>query len=51
MLELLARGLSNKEIAAELVIQQATAKNHVHNVLSKLKVHRREQAAALVRGR
>jgi two-component system, NarL family, nitrate/nitrite response regulator NarL len=51
VLELLARGLSNKEIAAELVIQQATAKNHVHNVLRKLHVHRREQAAALVRGR
>lgn len=51
VLELLGRGLSNKEIAAELVIQQATAKNHVHNVLRKLKVHRREQAAALVRGR
>jgi two-component system nitrate/nitrite response regulator NarL len=51
VLELLGRGLSNKEIAAELVIETATAKNHVHNLLRKLKVHRREQAAALIRGR
>lgn len=51
VLELLGRGLSNKEIAAELVIEPATAKNHVHNVLRKLRVHRREQAGALVRGR
>jgi len=51
VLELLERGLSNKEIAAELVIEPATAKNHVHNVLRKLNVHRRGQAAALRRGR
>jgi two-component system, NarL family, nitrate/nitrite response regulator NarL len=51
VLELLGRGLSNKEIATELVIEPATAKNHVHNVLRKLGVHRREQAAALIRGR
>ena len=51
VLELLGRGLSNKEIAAELVIEPATAKNHVHNLLRKLKLHRREQAGALVRGR
>jgi DNA-binding NarL/FixJ family response regulator len=51
VLELLERGLSNKEIAAELVIEPATAKNHVHNVLRKLNVRRRGQAAALRRGR
>ena len=51
VLELLGRGLSNKEIAAELVIEPATAKNHVHNVLRKLRVHRREEAGALARGR
>jgi two-component system nitrate/nitrite response regulator NarL len=51
VLELLERGLSNKEIAAELVIEPATAKNHVHNVLRKLNVHRRGQAAALGRRR
>jgi two-component system nitrate/nitrite response regulator NarL len=46
---LLARGLTNKEIAAKLVIGPATVKNHVHNVLQKLNVHRRTQAAALLR--
>jgi two-component system, NarL family, nitrate/nitrite response regulator NarL len=51
VLELLERGLSNKEIAAALVIEPATAKNHVHNVLRKLNVQRRGQAAALRRGR
>jgi DNA-binding NarL/FixJ family response regulator len=51
VLELLERGLSNKEIAAALVIEPATAKNHVHNVLRKLNVQRRRQAAALRRGR
>jgi DNA-binding NarL/FixJ family response regulator len=46
---LLAHGLTNKEIAAELVIGPATVKNHVHNVLQKLNVHRRTEAAALLR--
>jgi two-component system, NarL family, nitrate/nitrite response regulator NarL len=51
VLKLLEQGLTNKEIAAELVIEPATAKNHVHNVLRKLNVHRRGQAAALGRRR
>jgi two-component system nitrate/nitrite response regulator NarL len=46
---LLEQGLTNKEIAAKLVIGPATVKNHVHNVLQKLKVHRRTEAAALLR--
>jgi two-component system, NarL family, nitrate/nitrite response regulator NarL len=49
VLKLLERGLSNKEIAAALVIEPGTAKNHVQNVLRKLNVHRRGQAAALGR--
>ena len=49
VLKLLERGLSNKEIAAALVIEPATAKNHVQNVLRKLNVHRRGEAAALMR--
>jgi DNA-binding NarL/FixJ family response regulator len=47
VVKLLERGLSNKEIAAALVIEPATVKNHVHNVLRKLNVHRRGQVAAL----
>ena len=49
VVKLLERGLSNKEIAAALVIEPATVKNHVHNVLRKLNVHRRGQVAALGR--
>lgn len=48
---LLGDGLSNKEIAARLRIELPTVKNHVHNILEKLQVDRRGQAAARVRGR
>jgi DNA-binding NarL/FixJ family response regulator len=46
---LLDRGLSNKEIARRLQIEHGTVKNHVHNVLRKLDVHRRGEAAAALR--
>jgi DNA-binding NarL/FixJ family response regulator len=42
-------GLSNKEIARRLGIEASTAKNHVQNILLKLNVHRRGQAAAKLR--
>jgi DNA-binding NarL/FixJ family response regulator len=45
VLQLLARGLDNNEIAAELSISPRTAKNHVANVLDKLGVDNRVQAA------
>jgi len=48
---LLEAGLSNKDIAVQLGIEVATVKNHVHNVLEKLQVHRRGQAAARLQGR
>jgi two-component system nitrate/nitrite response regulator NarL len=44
-------GMSNKEIARALGIQVATVKNHVHNLLDKLQVCRRGQAAARLRQR
>lgn len=47
---LVNRGLSNKEIARTLRIGSATVKNHVHNILEKLHVSRRSEAAALLRG-
>jgi two-component system, NarL family, nitrate/nitrite response regulator NarL len=46
ILELLDRGLANKEIAAFLHIQVATVKNHVHSVLEKLRVASRGDAVA-----
>lgn len=46
-LVLLARGLRNKEIAHTLRITVQTVKNHVHNILEKLCVHRRRDAVRL----
>jgi len=45
VLRLLAQGQSNKEIAAALVIGEKTVKTHVSNILSKLGVPSRTQAA------
>ena len=44
---LVARGLSNKEIARMLRLEPATIKNHVHNILQKLNLHRRGEIARL----
>jgi two-component system, NarL family, nitrate/nitrite response regulator NarL len=49
IIELVDRGHPNKEIARRLRIGPATVKNHIHNILEKLGVHRRAEAAAAVR--
>jgi DNA-binding NarL/FixJ family response regulator len=49
VLALLGEGYRNHEIAAELVITVGTVKNHVHNILDKLDVHTRKQAAMVAR--
>jgi DNA-binding NarL/FixJ family response regulator len=52
VLELIVRGLANKQIAYSLSIAEHTVKNHVKNILSKLGVQDRTQAAtaAIQRG-
>ena len=44
VLKLVAQGMSNKEIAAELYISENTVKNHVRNILEKLHLHSRMEA-------
>jgi DNA-binding NarL/FixJ family response regulator len=49
VLVLLAQGVSNRGIAAKLVITEGTAKTHVSNILSKLQAENRTQAAIIAR--
>jgi DNA-binding NarL/FixJ family response regulator len=49
VLRLVARGASNKEIAAGLVIAEGTVKNHLTNILAKLDVTDRTEAAVKAR--
>jgi DNA-binding NarL/FixJ family response regulator len=49
ILQLIDRGLSNKELARDLGIAVATVKNHVHKILEKLQARRRSEAVARFR--
>lgn len=50
IIALIRQGRSNKEIARATGIQNATVKNHVHSILSKLRLRRRGEVAALWHG-
>jgi DNA-binding NarL/FixJ family response regulator len=47
----IAAGLSNKEIAQRLSIEAQTVKNHIHNILDKLQLHTRLEAVQYARER
>jgi two-component system nitrate/nitrite response regulator NarL len=51
VLQLVAEGLSNREIASRLHIELTTVKNHVHNILEKLGARTRAEAVALMERR
>ena len=44
VLQLVAQGMSNREIAGDLYISENTVKNHVRNILEKLHLHSRMEA-------
>lgn len=48
ILALIAEGKTNKEIAAEVYLSDKTVKNYVSNILSKLNMRRRSEAAAFI---
>jgi DNA-binding NarL/FixJ family response regulator len=48
ILALVAEGMTNKEIAAEVYLSDKTVKNYVSSILAKLNLERRAQAAAFV---
>ncbi|MCB0016865.1 MAG: response regulator transcription factor [Anaerolineales bacterium] len=47
VLQLISAGESNKRIAQQLYIECGTVKNHVHNILKKLEVNSRQDAASI----
>jgi DNA-binding NarL/FixJ family response regulator len=51
ILDMVAAGLANKEIAKRLGLALCTVKNHVHRILDKLKVRRRLEAVRFARPR
>ena len=48
ILNLLANGLTNREISCNLVISEATVENYIHHIFVKLGISNRSQAVAYV---
>jgi len=51
IINLIAEGLTNKEIAKRLFIETQTVKNHIHNILDKLQLYNRLEAVQYARER
>ncbi len=51
IINVIAEGLSNKEIAQRLSIEAQTVKNHIHNILEKLQLKNRQEAVEFARAR
>lgn len=51
IINLIADGLTNKEIARRLSIEAQTVKNHIHNILDRLQLHTRLEAVEYARDR
>ena len=49
VLQELANGITNQEIATRLFISENTVKNHIHNILEKLNLHNRREAIEFAR--
>jgi DNA-binding NarL/FixJ family response regulator len=49
VLRLITRGATNREIAEQLVLSEGTVKNHISNILSRLGLRDRTQAAIYAR--
>jgi len=48
VLELVSKGITNREIARRLFVSESTVRSHIHNILDKLQLSNRVQAAAFV---
>ena len=46
VIKVIADGLTNREIARELLISESTVENHIHNIYEKLEITNRAQAVA-----
>jgi DNA-binding NarL/FixJ family response regulator len=49
LMALVARGLTNKEIAANLNLSEFTVKNHIHRIMKQVRAENRQEAADVVR--